>query len=280
VPAEPPPGPPIPPGPIPPTGAVVFFHAHPDDEAIFTGGTMALLAAAGWRVVLVVATAGERGESSALVGPAVPLAVRRMGETAQAAECLGAQRVEFLGYHDSGVDGPGHSRPVGAFADAPVDEAAARLAGILAEEQARALVSYDARGIYGHVDHVQVHRVGLAAAEAAAVPTVYESTVDREYLHFVETHLVVEATVATQPERTRAGLGLAAAALGLSTVEVDCTVDVRPVLPVKRRAMAAHASQIPESSSAMRLPDADFAAVYGYEWYARRGPIGPIDELA
>jgi LmbE family N-acetylglucosaminyl deacetylase len=280
VPAEPPPGSPIPPGPTPPPGAVVFFHAHPDDEAIFTGGTMALLAAAGWRVVLVVATAGEQGESSALVGPGVPLAVRRMGETAQAAECLGAQRVEFLGYHDSGVDGPGHSRPVGAFADAPVVEAAARLAGILAEEQARALVSYDARGIYGHVDHLQVHRVGLAAAEAAAVPTVYESTVDREYLHFVETHLVVEATVATQPERTRAGLGLAAAALGLSTVEVDCTVDVRPVLPVKRRAMAAHASQIPESSSAMRLPDADFAAVYGYEWYARRGPIGPIDELA
>jgi len=262
---------------------VVFFHAHPDDEAIFTGGTMALLAAAGWRVVLVVATAGERGETSALVGPDVPLAVRRMGETAQAAECLGAQRVEFLGYHDSGLDGgtggTAGGRPVGAFADAPVDEASARLAGILAEEQARALVSYDARGIYGHVDHVQVHRVGLAAAAGAAVPTVYESTVDREYLHFVETHLVVEATVAAQPERTGARLGLAAAPLGLSTVEVDCTVDVRPVLPVKRRAMAAHASQIPETSSALRLPEADFAAVYGYEWYARRGPVGPIDEL-
>ncbi|HKN90591.1 MAG TPA: PIG-L family deacetylase [Acidimicrobiia bacterium] len=265
--------------------SVVFFHAHPDDEAIFTGGTMALLAAAGWRVVLVFATAGEQGETSASVGPDVPLAVRRMGETARAAECLGAQRVEFLGYHDSGLDnaaarttGAG-GRPPGAFADASVEEASTRLAGILAEEQARALVSYDARGIYGHVDHVQVHRVGLAAAAKAAVPTVYESTVDREYLHFVETHLVVEATVVAQPERAVTGLGLAAAPLGLSTVEVDCTVDVRPVLPVKRRAMAAHASQIPETSSAMRLPDADFAAVYGYEWYARRGPLGPIDTL-
>jgi len=267
--------------PADPTRTVVFFHAHPDDEAIFTGGTMALLAAAGWRVVLVLATAGEQGETSALVGPEVPLAVRRMGETARAAECLGAQRVEFLGYHDSGADAGGSAggRPVGAFADAPVDEASARLAAILAEEQARALVSYDARGIYGHVDHIQVHRVGLAAAAAAAVPTVYESTVDREYLHFVETHLVVEATIATQPERRAARLGLSAVPLGLSTVEVDCTVDVRPVLPVKRRAMAAHASQIPESSSAMRLLDADFAAVYGYEWYARRGPLGPIDEL-
>jgi len=257
---------------------VVFFHAHPDDEAIFTGGTMALLAAAGWRVVLVVATAGEQGLTSAGVGPEVPLAVRRTGETAQAAEYLGAQRIEFLGYHDSGVDGPG-GRPLGAFADAPVEEAAARLGGILAEERARALVSYDARGIYGHVDHIHVHRVGLAAADGAGVPTVYESTVDREYLHFVETHLVVEATIATQPERAGLGLGLAAAPLGLSTVEVDCTVDVRRVLPVKRQAMSAHASQIPETSSAMRLPDADFAAVYGYEWYARRGPLGPIDEL-
>src|SRR3954447_26520108 len=106
---------------------------------------MALLAAAGWRVVLVVATAGEQGETSALVGPEVPLAVRRMGETARAAECLGAQRVEFPGYHASGVDGRGHTRPVGVFADAPVAEAAACLAGILAEEEARALVSYDAR---------------------------------------------------------------------------------------------------------------------------------------
>jgi len=279
---------------MPAERSVVFFHAHPDDEAIFTGGTMALLAAAGWRVVLVVATAGEEGGTSALVGPDVPLAVRRMGETARAAECLGAQRVEFLGYHDSGLNtrAPGSTgaRPAGAFADATVEEASTRLAEIVTEERARALVSYDTRGIYGHVDHVQVHRVGLAAAEKAAVPTVYESTVDREYLHFVETHLVVEATIAAQPERAAggwgaspegtAGLGLAAAPLGLSTVEIDCTVDVRPVLPVKRRAMAAHASQIPESSSALRLSDADFAAVYGYEWYARRGPLGPIDELA
>ena len=271
-----------------PERTVVFFHAHPDDEAIFTGGTMALLAAAGWRVVLVLATAGEQGLTSPLVGPEVPLAVRRMGETATAAECLGAQRVEFLGYHDSGLDGSGSvaggeagstgERPVGAFADAPVEEAAARLAGILAEERPAALVSYDARGIYGHIDHVQVHRVALAAAAGAGVATIYESTVDREYLHFVETHLVVEATIATQPERV-GGLGLAAAPLGLSTVEVDCTIDVRPVLPVKRRAMAAHASQIPETSSALRLPDAGFAAVYGYEWYARRGPTGPLDEL-
>ncbi len=259
-------------------GSIVFFHAHPDDEAIFTGGTMALLAAQGWRLAVVLATQGEQGEPSPLVDPDVPLAVRRVAETAEAAERLGAQRVEFLGYHDSGLAGEVPDAPMKAFALCSVEEAAARLAQILSEEQASALVAYDEHGIYGHPDHVQVHRVALRAAQLAAVPTVYEATVDREYLHFVETHLVVEASRGlSEPERGE--LGLAASTLGLSTVEVDCTVDVRPVLAVKRRAMAAHASQIPETCSAMRLPDAGFAAVYGYEWYVRRGPAGAIDAL-
>jgi len=259
------------------SGTLVFFHAHPDDEAIFTGGTMALLARAGWRLVLVLATQGEQGESSPLVGPGVPLAVRRVAETAAAAEGLGVERVEFLGYHDSGMVGDPANEAAGAFSRAPLHEAAARLGQVLAEERPDALVGYDEGGIYGHPDHIAVHRVARRAAGVAGVATVYEATVDREYLHFVETHLVVEASLGPQPERGR--LGLAATGLGLSTVEVDCTVDVRTVLEVKRRAMSAHASQIPETSSALRLPESAFAAVYGYEWYGRRGPPGPIDDL-
>ncbi|MBW3614606.1 MAG: PIG-L family deacetylase [Actinobacteria bacterium] len=259
-------------------GSIVFFHAHPDDEAIFTGGTMALLAAQGWRPVLVLATQGEQGEPSPLVGPGVPLAVRRVAETAEAAERLGAQRVEFLGYHDSGMAAGAQEVAPGAFAFCSVDEAAERLSRILREEDALALVTYDELGIYGHPDHVQVHRVAVQAAEDAGVGTLYEATVDREYLHFVETHLVVEASRGlAQPERSE--LGLAASTLGLSTVEIDCTVDVRRVLAIKRQAMAAHASQIPETCSAMRLPEADFAAVYGFEWFVRRGPPGAIDTL-
>ena len=261
-----------------PARTVVFFHAHPDDEAIFTGGTMALLAAAGWRVVLVVATAGEQGlrvGAGRAGGPAGRPAhgARRPGGRMPRGAAGRVPRLPRLRARRAG------DRPVGAFADAPVAEAAARLAGILAEERAAALVSYDARGIYGHVDHVQVHQVGLGCRRRGRRAD----------------DLRVDRRPGVPPLRRdppggrghrrhpagagRLGLGLAAAPLGLSTVEVDCTVDVRPVLTVKRRAMAAHASQIPETSSAMRLPDAGFAAVYGYEWYARRGPVGPIDEL-
>ena len=253
---------------------VIFVHAHPDDEAIFTGGTIALLAARGWRVVLVVATHGERGLPVAAHEALDRLGAHRVAETRRAARLLGVARVEFLGYEDSGPAGDPANGVPGAFAAAPVDEAAGRLAALITPERPSAVVTYDPAGIYGHPDHVKAHDVSVRAALAAGVDTVYEATVDREYLHFVETHLVVEAGGGRPGE-----LGLAATSLGLPTVMVSCTVDVRPVLDVKRAAMEAHASQIPETSSAMRMPPADFAAVYGYEWFGRRGPPGPLDDL-
>jgi LmbE family N-acetylglucosaminyl deacetylase len=260
---------------------VVFFHAHPDDEAIFTGGTMARLADEGWPVVLVVATGGELGTRYAAGRDTAGLREDREAETRRAAETLGVTRLEFLGYHDSGVAGapppwpngvPPNLLP-GSFNRADPDEAAGRLAAICREEAAAALVAYDDHGIYGHPDHLKVHEVALRAAEQAGVEVVYEATVDREYLHFVETHLVVEV-LGDAPE-----LGLAATSLGVPTVEVTTIVDVRPVLERKRTAMAAHASQIPEGGYALRLAPAAFSAVYGFEWYLRRGPAGPLEVL-
>ena len=95
--------------------AVVFFHAHPDDEAIFTGGTMARLAAGGTRVVLVVATQGERGLAVALDGAGASLATHRQDETRRAADLLGVGRLEFLGYEDSGMLGDSANDAPGAF---------------------------------------------------------------------------------------------------------------------------------------------------------------------
>jgi LmbE family N-acetylglucosaminyl deacetylase len=102
---------------------------------------------------------------------------------------------------------------------------------------------------------------------------VYEVTVDREYLHFVETHLVEEAVLAGD-------LGLVRSHIGLPTVMVTTTVDVTGVLDCKREAMAAHASQLPETTSAFQLGLEQFAAVYGWEWFMRHGPPGAIDRLA
>ncbi len=251
---------------------IVFVHAHPDDEAIFTGGTMVRLAGLGHRVVLVVATGGELGESPDGAGPPVHLAQRRNDETEQAAGLLGIARVAWLGYHDSGMAGDAANRAPGSFWSADLAAATARLVDVLVAEAPAAVVVYDEDGIYGHPDHVQVHRVGRRAATAAGVATVYDATIDREYLHFVETHLVEEAILAGD-------LGLVRSHIGVPSVAVDATVDVRPVLDVKRAAMAAHASQIPETTSALQLPEHHFADVYGWEWYVRTGPPGPIDTL-
>lgn len=252
---------------------IVFVHAHPDDEAIFTGGTMALLAAAGHRVVLVVATGGELGLAPDDVHLAAgALAGRRNEETAAAAALLGIDRVAWLGYRDSGMAGDPANESPGSFWSAGLDDAAERLAAVLLEERATAVVAYDDFGIYGHPDHVQVHRVTHAAAARAGTATVYESTVDREHLHFVETHLVEEAILAGD-------LGLVRSHIGAPSVLIDVTVDVRPVLATKRAAMAAHASQIPESTSALQLPDHHFADVYGWEWFIRHGPAAGIDAL-
>lgn len=250
---------------------IVFVHAHPDDEAIFTGGTMARLAAAGHRVVLVVATGGELGETPTRADGDC-LAERRRDETAAAAEVLGVARVAWLGYHDSGMAGDAANAAPGSFWSADPNAAGERLAAVLAEEGAGAVVLYDEFGIYGHPDHVQVHRVGCVAAAAAGVGTVYGATVDREYLHFVETHLVEEAILGGD-------LGLVRSHIGVPSVAIDAMVDVRDVLDVKRAAMAAHASQIPETTSALQLPTHHFADVYGWEWYLRTGPAGPIDAL-
>ncbi len=259
--------------------SILFFHAHPDDEAIFTGGTIARLTDLGIDVTVVIAT-DDHHDGSAGSG------VRRR-EAGSAASVLKIDRLAFLGYPDSGL-GP-HPDPR-SFAAVPTPEAAECLAGVAREVEADAIVVYDAGGIYGHPDHLAVHRVGMAAARMADVSTVYQTTVDREHLHFVATHVVgdaVEALMqASEADRPEAMLGDAMAgpvdgklAGGTPTVLIDVTVDVSEVLTRKRAAMAAHASQIPPDSEVMGFDDATFAAVYGHEWFVRCGPATALDDL-
>jgi LmbE family N-acetylglucosaminyl deacetylase len=246
---------------------VVFLHAHPDDEALLTGGTMARLAAEGHRVVLVVATDGGAGLTASVLS--ADLADRRRGEVAAAAEALGVQRVVHLGYADSGSSAA--TRVAGGFADVDLEEAAAFLAGLLAEEGAAALTTYDSNGGYGHPDHVHVHRVGARAAELAGTPIVLEATVDRRSFGWV---LAVLRPVA----RFLPGVDLGPVTQHYADpATLTHRVDVRPQLAAKRAALAAHASQATADSGfrtvgvLLALPGWAFRLACGHEWYVERG---------
>src|SRR5690606_25864330 len=162
---------------------LVCFHAHPDDEVLTTGGTMAAASRAGHRVVLVVATGGEEGEPvPGVLDEGESLEERRALEVQRSADILGVHAVYFLGYRDSGMMGEESNDRADAFWKAPVDEAAEQLAVILRSEGCDVLTVYDDHGNYGHPDHVQVHRVGHAAARLAGVEVVYEATMNRDHV--------------------------------------------------------------------------------------------------
>jgi LmbE family N-acetylglucosaminyl deacetylase len=251
----------------------VFLHAHPDDECVLTAGTMVQLAAAGNRIVLVVATRGEHGEvdDGVVLADGETLGQHRTVELEAAASVLGVSRVEWLGYVDSGMDDTPTNDLAGAFWLADIDEAAGRLAAILRDEQAATLVVYDDHGGYGHPDHVQVHRVGVRAAELAGTPVVYEATIDRDRL-VAQMHAAKDEGLEGLPEE------LPSDDFGVTADLVTTRVDVTSVVKTKRQAMACHRSQISETSFWLAMDDEPFAAVFGTEEYIRRGaPAGMIE---
>jgi LmbE family N-acetylglucosaminyl deacetylase len=236
---------------------VVAFHAHPDDEVLMTGGTLAKLAAQGHRVVIVVACDGAMQEPNS-----------RLDEFRASAAILGAARAEHLGYADSGhgpvlyPDPPGRAR----FARADPAEAASKLAALLQEEQADLLLSYDPVGGYGHRDHIKVHDVGARAAELADV-RVIEATVPRELavraisvlrrLGLVSRYTVAEARSAGTPRAA-----------------ITHRVNVRRYAARKQAALAAHRSPVSGQGRlsrlfrlAVSLPSPVFGLFAGREWF-------------
>jgi LmbE family N-acetylglucosaminyl deacetylase len=258
---------------------LVSFHAHPDDEALLTGGTLARAAAEGHRVVLVTATAGEAGLSDDGMRRDGALGARRRSELAEAAAALGCARWVLLDYEDSGwgEPSPGDPRPRDPFAALDPAGPAARLEAILREEQADVLTIYDVRGGYGHPDHVQVHRVGVLAAARAGTRVVLEATVDRRGLERVAAVLrwLPGVRRLVPPDRFAGSF--------VARGELTHRVDVRPHLGAKRAALAAHASQATGGSSVrtvallLRLPRPVLGLALGREWFRERGrPPGSV----
>ena len=256
----------------PRTYTLVSFHAHPDDETLLTGGTLARASAQGHRVVLVTATDGARGLAGPEDGHGCVLARVRSAELRAAAGILGCSRVVELGYADSGLGlGP---RDPNAFVDADLRQAATRLADVLCEEHADVLTVYDPNGGYGHPDHVRVHEVGTLAARMAGTPVVLEATAPGGLFKAVLGAL----------RALRHPLGTAP----VSTFEVFSArrsithrVRVGAFASRKREAMRAHGSQRRSQGRAaaqvramdvfVHLPLPLFRLVFGREWFVEHG---------
>jgi len=265
---------------------LMAVHAHPDDEAIGTGGILARYAAEGIRTVLVTCTNGELGDSPAGAKPdhdehdIEETVHTRLAELRGSCAALHVAHLELLGYQDSGMMGWAQNDNPGSFWQAPVDEAAQRLAALMERYRPQVVVTYDDNGFYGHPDHIQAHRITLAAAEATGIPAkVYFTAVSRE-------------DVATFFERVReAGLeppgadelGEAdAPPFGIADELITTRIDVSGVVRAKRASMEAHASQM-DSSFFLKMPEEVFEMIFSRESFVRHsdrtGAPTPEDDL-
>ncbi|MFL6116294.1 MAG: PIG-L deacetylase family protein [Catenulispora sp.] len=246
------------------TRTIIAFHAHPDDEALLTGGTLARLAAEGHRTVIVVACDGAMGAATE------PGALVRLDELRASARRLGVARVVHLGYADSGHGPILFPDPADRvrFVRAPVGEAAERLAAVIREEGADLLLSYDPNGGYGHRDHVRVHEVGARAAELTGV-RVLEATVPREP--------VVRLGKALQAVRVLRRYDFTDPSwFGSPRASITHRVDVRRYAAAKQAALAQHHSQMGNGRGSRlhlimsKMPVPLYAALAGREWFVER----------
>ena len=269
------------------TPRLLFVHAHPDDETINNGATIAHYTARGAEVTVLTCTLGEEGEvigdrwARLAVDEADQLGGYRIGELTAALGELGVDRPRFLGgagrWRDSGMAGtPERRRP--RFADADLDEAAGQLADVIAELRPHVVVTYDPNGGYGHPDHIQAHRVTTAAVRAAAerwaVPkfywTVLAVSAFRAGLEALGPQDVPADWIRPPGE----------VPFGFTDEQITAEIDAQEHLGAKVAAMSAHATQVVvgPTGRAFSLSNKMVLPVLGAEHYVlvagRPGPVG------
>jgi N-acetyl-1-D-myo-inositol-2-amino-2-deoxy-alpha-D-glucopyranoside deacetylase len=282
---------------------LLLVHAHPDDESIGTGATMAKYAAEGADVTLVTCTLGELGE---VIPPGLAhlaadredrLGQHRIGELAAACAALGVTDQRFLGgpgrWRDSGMMGTPDNDDPRCFWRADVEVAARELAAIIREVRPHVLVTYDDYGFYGHPDHIQAHRVAWRAFELAAGPAPAGGgaapwQVSKFYATATPSSAVAGAIAAMRadPDGADGGAGrvperfqVPAGPADLPCVpdeKVTTQIDASPYLPAKLAAMEAHATQIAVHGRFYALSDNVAQRASGVEHYTLlAGPLTP-----
>jgi N-acetyl-1-D-myo-inositol-2-amino-2-deoxy-alpha-D-glucopyranoside deacetylase len=270
---------------------LLLVHAHPDDESIGTGATMAKYAAEGAGVTLITCTLGELGE---IIPPDLAyladdaeggLGQYRIGELDAACAALGVTDHRFLGgpgrWLDSGMMGEPSNEAPGCFWQADVDEAAAELLSVIRSVRPQVLVTYDANGFYGHPDHIQAHRVAWRAFELSdgLVRKFYATTVPRSVLA-----AGIEALRGSAEAGSQAPGGADFTAVespddlpfGVPDEDVTTEIDATAYLDAKVAAMRAHATQIAVDSPFFALSDRVGQRAFGREYYTLlAGPRGP-----
>ncbi|GII93127.1 N-acetyl-1-D-myo-inositol-2-amino-2-deoxy-alpha-D-glucopyranoside deacetylase [Sinosporangium siamense] len=277
---------------------LLLVHAHPDDEAIGTGATMAKYAAEGAHVTLVTCTLGEEGEvipedlGHLAADREDRLGEYRIDELAKACEALGVTDHRFLGgpgrWRDSGMMGVASNEHPKAFWQADLDEAAGELVKVIREVRPQVLVTYDENGFYGHPDHIQAYRVAWRAADLAADPAHGEGEpwrVAKFYFTAIPKSVLRRTAEAMREAGTEFFPGdVDELPFGSTDDEITTEIDARPYVGAKLDAMRAHATQISVDAPWFALSNNIGQEALGVEHYilktGRRGgavPGAPIE---
>jgi N-acetyl-1-D-myo-inositol-2-amino-2-deoxy-alpha-D-glucopyranoside deacetylase len=251
------------------TRRAIAAFAHPDDETFSVGGTLARAIVLGWRVTAICATRGEVGE----IAPGTNATPQTLGavreqELRAAGAALGVADVRFLGYRDSGMDGTPENEDPGAYVNAPAEEVVGKLAAIFREDPPAVVFTFDESGIYGHPDHKAIHRHATAAFDLAAAPGAR--------LLYTAIPKSVVRLISEQLRAVGAESGLPGD-FGVPDEEVDIRANVGAFAESKRKAVAAHATQVQEWQT--RLTEEQRAKILGTEYFhVARGPKPSNDD--
>ena len=275
---------------------LLLVHAHPDDETIGTGASMARYVSEGVGVTLVTCTLGELGE---ILVPGLThlasdqedrLGEHRIGELADAMTALGVTDHRFLGgagrFRDSGMIGTPENADSRNFWRAPFDEAVTELVAVIREVRPQVVVTYDPFGAYGHPDHIQAHRVTVAAVTAAADPRLSPGTGDPwTVAKLYWTAFPKSVLAAGMAAMKEAGGTMFEGVddvddlpMGTPDAEVSTEIDGRGFLPAKVEAMRAHPTQITVDGPFFALSNNVGQYSFGTEYYTlAHGELGPRD---